>query len=288
MAPTAEPAIAPPRGPMVPVPYRVADRTRETSDTWTLDLEPAGPERLEPFAPGQFSMLYAFGVGEVPVSVSGDLDPEGPLTHTIRDVGAVSGALCRAAPGEVLGVRGPFGTSWPLEQARGRDLVVVAGGVGLPPLRPVILEVVARRELYGDFALIYGARTPADLLFAEDLKSWGGRFDIDVDVRVTVDSATAGWRGRVGVVPGLVAGARFDPEEAMAMIVGPEVMMRFTVAALAERGVARDRMWISIERSMKCAIGHCGRCQLGPAFVCKDGPVFRLDEIAPYMEVRRL
>ena len=269
---------------MVPVAHRVLERVRESEDTWTLALEPAGDERLADFAPGQFSMLYSFGVGEVPISVSGDLTHDGPLIHTIRDVGAVSGALCRAEPGEVLGARGPFGTSWPMEESRGGDLVIVAGGVGLPPLRPVVLDAIANRDLHRTVSLIYGARTPADLLFSSELASWRR----DLDVRLTVDNATESWRGRVGVVPQLIADASFDADNAVAMIVGPEVMMRFTVAALLDRGVAKDHIWISMERSMKCAIGHCGHCQLGPAFVCKDGPVFRLDRIEPFMEVRRL
>jgi NAD(P)H-flavin reductase len=271
---------------MVPVAHRVIENRRETHDCRTLTLEPAGERRLPTFAAGQFSMLYSFGVGEVPVSVSGGGRGEGPLEHTIRDVGAVTRALCRAEPGEVLGVRGPFGTAWPLEEAHGYDLVVVAGGVGLPPLRPVLLETIAHRERFARVLVAYGARTPADLLFGEDLAGWAA--DHDIDVRVTVDHATASWRGRVGVVPQLLAGAAFEPERTVAMIVGPEVMMRFTAAALAERGVRREMIWISMERSMKCAIGHCGHCQLGPAFVCKDGPVFRLDRIERLMEVRRL
>ena len=268
---------------MVPVAHRILERIRESDDTWTLALEPVGDERLPDFAPGQFSMLYSFGVGEVPVSVSGDLTHEGPLIHTIRDVGAVSGALCRAEPGDVLGARGPFGTSWPMEESRGGDLVIVAGGVGLPPLRPVVLDAL-RRPRRGAVSLIYGARTPSDLLFKDELESWSH----DLDVRLTVDNATGSWRGRVGVVPQLIADVPIDAEDAVAMIVGPEVMMRFAVAALVDRGFTKDRIWISMERSMKCAIGHCGHCQLGPAFVCKDGPVFRLDEIEPFLNVRRL
>ena len=173
-----------------------------------------------------------------------------------------------------------------MEAARARDVVIVAGGVGLPPLRPVAMDAVANRSRYGAVSLFYGARTPSDLLFAAELDSW--RRHGGVDVRLTVDNATDSWRGRVGVVPQLIADAPFDAEQAVAMIVGPEVMMRFTVAALVDRGVAKDRIWISMERSMKCAIGHCGHCQLGPAFVCKDGPVFRLDEIEPLMGVRHL
>lgn len=276
------------RGPLVPLPYRVAYRSPETHDTWTLDVEPAGDAALTPFAPGQFAMLYAFGIGEIPVSVSGDPTAGARISHTIRAVGAVSSALCSAEPGEAIGLRGPYGRPWPLEQAEGKDLVIVAGGVGLAPLRPVVYEAVARRERYGDVALLYGGRSPGELLYVGELERWRGRLDVELDVRVTVDSASGGWRGRVGVVPQLIPAARFDTEEAVAFVVGPEVMMRFTVAALLERGLSADRIWVSLERNMKCAVAHCGRCQLGPAFVCRDGPVFRYDEIEPFFEVRRL
>ena len=181
------------------VPFRVARRRRETHDTWTLELEPVAGERLSA-APGQFTMLYAFGIGEVPISVSGDTDGDA-LVHTVRAVGAVTEAICAARPGAVLGVRGPFGNAWPVEDAAGGDVVVVAGGIGLAPLRPALYEVLRRRGEYGEVALLYGSRTPADLLYSEELERLRGRFDLQVDV--TVDSAEGGWRGKVGVVPKL-------------------------------------------------------------------------------------
>ncbi len=273
---------------MVPAPYRVVRRRRETHDTWTLALEPGDSGPLEPFAPGQFAMLYAFGAGEAPISVSALEDGHGLLVHTIRAVGAVTTALCGARPGDVVGVRGPFGTTWPLKEAEGSDLVIIAGGIGLAPLRPVVRAVMERRQRYGDVVVLYGGRSPRELLFRPELERWRGRLDVDIDVRVTVDAAGADWRGRVGVVTKLLRRARFAPDEAVAMLCGPEVMNRFAAAALLERGVARDRVWLSTERSMKCAVGHCGHCQLGPVFVCKDGPVFRYDRIERFLAVRRL
>ncbi len=268
---------------MTPDPFRITRRTQELADTWTLELEPVAGERID-FAPGQFTMLYAFGIGEVPISVSGE--PGGPLVHTVRAVGAVSAAICGAQPGEVLGVRGPFGNVWPVEQAVGADVVVVAGGIGLAPLRPAVLQVLRRRGEFGDVALLYGSRTPADLLYPDDLGRWRARFDLQVDV--TVDSAEGGWLGKVGVVPKLIDSARFDPEATVAFVCGPEVMMHFAARGLLERGVPSDRIYFSMERNMRCGLGHCGHCQLGPTLICRDGPVYRYDEVANLMGVREL
>jgi NAD(P)H-flavin reductase len=272
------------RGAMTPVPYRVASRREETHDTVTLELEPLA-DHVVP-RPGQFAMLYAFGVGEIPVSTSGDPSRDGPLSHTIRGVGAVSRALAGSAPGDVIGVRGPFGTVWPLDEVEGGDLVVVAGGIGLAPLRPVVYEALARRERFGSICLLVGARSPGELLFTAELEEWRGRFDLDVDV--TVDGAPGGWRGRVGVVTELVPGAAFDPERARALVCGPEVMITFTARALGERGLPHEQIYVSLERNMKCAVGHCGHCQLGPNLICRDGAVFRYDEVQQLMAVREL
>lgn len=266
---------------MTPTPYRVARRRRETHDTWTLELEPAGDQAVTGLGPGQFAMLYAFGAGEVPISVSAL-----PSVHTVRAVGAVSTAICNARRGDVLGVRGPFGTSWPVQAAAGADVVLLAGGIGMAPLRPVVHHLLEHRERYGNVVVLYGGRSPEELLYTAELESWRGRFDVQVEV--TVDQAAAGWHGRVGVVTTLVPRATFDPDHTVAMICGPEIMMRFAVAALRERGVPSESIYVSLERSMKCAIGLCGHCQLGPAFICKDGPVFTWDAVEPLLAVREL
>ena len=264
-------------------PFRVTRRRRETSDTWTLELEPVAGPPLD-FLPGQFTMLYAFGIGEVPISICGERG--GRLVHTVRAVGAVTEAICGSKPGSVLGVRGPFGRGWPVEEALGQDVVVVAGGIGLPPLRPVLYECLRRRREYGDIFLLYGSRTPADLVYRHEVERWRGRFDIEVDV--TVDRGEDGWRGNVGVVPKLIASARFDPAAAVAMVCGPEVMMRFSIAGLAALGVPENAMYVSMERNMKCAIGLCGHCQFGPTFVCRDGPVFTYDQLRPIFSLREI
>ncbi len=271
--------------PMAPRRYRVQRVRRETGDVSTLWLEPM-EEAAKRFAPGQFNMLYAFGVGEVPISISGEFPPVGGLMHTVRGVGPVSIALCRSKRGDVLGVRGPFGRGWPIDDASGRDVLIVAGGIGLAPLRPAVEQLLARREQYGRIALLYGGRTPHDLLYRRELGRWRSRFDMEVEI--TVDAASVGWRGYVGVVTTLIPRAVFDPAEAIAFVCGPEVMMRFTIAELQDRGVSPESIYISMERNMKCAVGFCGHCQFGPAFICKDGPVFRYDEVAPLLRIREV
>ena len=271
--------------PELPLPFRVVGKDRETDDTWTLRLEPADGTATERFAPGQFAMLYAFGAGEAPISIS-SIGGDGAVVHTVRAVGAVTEAICAAQPGDVLGLRGPFGTAWPVAEAQGRDVVLVAGGIGLAPLRPVIHALLADRDRYGTVCILYGGRTPAELLYVSELEDWRRRCDIDVDV--TVDVAGADWHGRVGVVTRLIEPAVFDAQTAVAMVCGPEVMMRFTALALQDRGMSDDRIWLSLERSMTCATGHCGHCQLGPLFICKDGPVLRRDVVEPLMRVAEL
>ncbi len=274
--------------PMTPRPFRVRRITREIHDTVTLDVEPAEKIGEFPFAAGQFNMLYLFGLGEVPISISSDPADPRVLAHTVRAVGPVTNALCRLKRGQVLGVRGPFGSCWPLREAVGGDIVIVAGGIGLAPLRPVLYHLLAHRDQYGRIALLYGARTPVDLLYERDLARWRGRFDVQIEATVDAAGAQDAWRGHVGVVTTLIPRAEFDPAETTALVCGPEVMMRFTIADLQKRGLPPDRIYLSMERNMKCAIGLCGHCQFGPTFVCKDGPVFRYDRIARLLKVREI
>jgi NAD(P)H-flavin reductase len=274
---------APASGAMVPQPFRVRSRRRETSDTWTLTLEPLVGAPISP-GPGQFTMVYAFGVGEIPISVSGAHD--GLLVHTVRAVGAVSAAIASARQGAVLGVRGPFGTTWPVHDAVGHDVLVIAGGVGLAPLRTAVQALERTRQDYGEVTLLYGGRSPGDLLFRRELESLRRRGKLSVDV--TVDAARPDWAGKVGVVPKLIDAAHFDPATVIALVCGPEVMMHFSVTALRERGVASEQIYLSMERNMRCAVGHCGHCQLGPTLVCRDGAVYSYDKLEPLMGVREL
>jgi NAD(P)H-flavin reductase len=269
---------------MVPAPFAVVAKRRDTTDTWTLELESEGGDGLG-FAPGQFTMLSCGGAGEVPISISGDPADPSRLVHTVRAVGLATRAICAAEPGDVLSVRGPFGNAWPVEAAEGADVLVVCGGIGLAPLRPAVLALLARPSRYGRVLLLYGGRSPTQLLYPDELDAWTAR---GLDVAVTVDSAGPEWLGRVGVVPRLVRRAAFDPGSAVALVCGPEVMMRFTAAALAERGVPAARTYASMERNMQCGIGVCGHCQLGPTLVCRDGPVYRWDALAPWLAIREL
>ncbi len=271
--------------PMQPHPYRIQRVRKETADTFTFDLTPVDGA-IPPFMPGQFNMLYLFGVGEVPISISGSPTQTTVTVHTIRTVGVVTHAMRQLRRGDIIGLRGPFGSAWPVDEANGNDVVVVAGGIGLAPLRPVLYHVLVNRKQYGRVLLLYGARTPDDLLYTRELEQWRGRFDLDV--QVTVDSAAHSWHGHVGVVTRFIARATFDPANTLAMMCGPEVMMRFSVAELQRRGVTAENIFVSTERNMKCAIGFCGHCQFGPTFVCKDGPVFRYDRILPWFGKREI
>ena len=265
--------------PMTPELYRVSRVRREMRDTYTLDVSPANGEPGPTFLPGQFNMLYVFGVGEVPISISGDPAYPESMAHTVRGVGAVSKAIARLKKGGAMGVRGPFGQGWPVEEAKGKDVLIVAGGIGLAPLRPVIYSVLASPETFGRLIVLYGARSPAEVLYARELARWRRR---GARVSATVDRTDDGWDGEVGVVTKLIPTASFDPENTAAFICGPEIMMRFTLKELGEAGVADSRIYVSMERNMKCAVGFCGHCQFGPSFLCKDGPVF------PYGQVKSL
>jgi NAD(P)H-flavin reductase len=275
-------AYAPAADPLWPFPAVIRTVVAETPGVFTLRAEFEDRERQDRYrvAPGQFNMLYLMGLGEVPISVSGATD-EGPgIGHTIRSVGRVTQALESLPAGSVIGVRGPYGSRWPLDQAAGRDVVIVAGGLGLAPLRLAIRTVLARRPEYGRVVLIYGARRPADLLFAAEYPEWERR---GLELHVTVDQADASWPGNVGVVPLLLRRLRIDPARTVLFSCGPEIMMRLSVAeAIADRIPTRD-VHVSLERNMQCAVGLCGHCQLGPDFLCKDGPVLAYSKVARFL-----
>lgn len=272
--------------PMEPIPYTVQGVTQETADTYTLLLKPEDGMAIKPFRPGQFNMLYAFGIGEVPISISSAPSKPRVMSHTVRAVGEVTKALCSMKPGDVMGIRGPFGSQWPVKQAEGKDIVVLAGGLGLAPLRSVIYHVLASRDRYGRLMILYGARSPSEMLYEKELHEWRSRFD--VEVLVIVDRADSSWRGDVGVVTRLVPLAGFDPIDTVAYVCGPEIMMRFCTSELEHHGLEPQQIFLSMERNMKCAVGFCGHCQFGPHFICKDGPVLsytRVKRLSHVMEV---
>jgi len=270
------------RDPMLTHPYVVREVAKETPDTFTLTIEPGNGEDSSSFAPGQFSMLWVFGVGELPISISGDPAKLNRLVYTVRSVGQATHALVSRPVGNSVGVRGPLGTGWPAEAARGKDIIIVAGGIGLAPLRPLVYHVLSNRKEYGRLVILYGARSPRELLYRKELASWAR--NRDTQVLVTVDYGGLSWRGHVGVVTTLFKYARLQPAHSVAMVCGPEIMMRFVTRELEAHGLRRDDIYLSMERNMKCAIGFCGHCQYGPYFICKDGPVFRYEQIRPLME----
>lgn len=274
--------------PMVTHPWLVTTVGRETSDTFTLTLVPERPPTAQEykFRPGQFNMVYVFGVGEVPISICTDPAAENTIGHTTRMVGTVTNAMGSLEVGDAVGIRGPFGSSWPVDIAKGQDVIIVAGGIGLAPLRPAMYHILNNRDDYRHVSLLYGARTQEDILYREELEYWSGR--LDVEVFATVDRGTASWYGNVGVVTRLIQRAPMNPENSLVMICGPEVMMNYCIPELHRRGIRNSEIYVSLERNMKCAIGHCGHCQYGPEFVCKTGPVYCYDQVAHLMKIEEL
>lgn len=259
---------------------------KESRDTFTIELGYSDEDREFSFLPGQFNMLYMLGVGEVPISISGDASDKKKIVHTIRSYGSVTNAMMKLRAGNVLGVRGPYGKAWPLEIAYGHDVMLIAGGIGIAPLRPVVYYIMAHREEFGKIYLLYGERTPNDLLYKKQIEQWRGRFDLNIDV--TVDSAREDWRGNVGVVTKLISDATIDPINTIAMLCGPEIMMYYAIHELRNKNIDEEQIYLSMERNMKCGLGFCGHCQLGPVFVCKDGPVFQYSEIKSLFRQREL
>ena len=271
---------------LAPRPLRVVERRAETEDVVTLALD-TGPSGFA-YRPGQFVMLSRFGVGEVPISIAGGGGGDGAdrLLLTIRAVGAVTERLVAAEPGTVLGVRGPFGTSWPLPGAGRPDALFMAGGLGLAPLRAAIRATLAAPERFRRVTVLHGAREPAAIAFRDEIDAWARK--PHADVRLTVDVADPGWRGEVGLITALLEDVDVDPAATHAFVCGPEVMMRFSARMLAERGVPAERIALSVERNMECGVGLCGRCQLGPFILCRDGPVLSWDRLARPLAVEEL
>ncbi len=282
---TATPSISvTTAGSMLPQPARVTKIKEEAYAIATYDLlfEDEKVRQKYLFRPGQFNMLYLPGIGEVPISISSDPAKPEELGHTIRYAGNVTRAISRLQVGDVIGMRGPYGSSWPLERIRGQDVCIVTGGIGLAPLRPVIYAILGQRADFGRVILLYGARTPADMLYTGEFETWG---EHDIQVRTTVDRADERWRGQVGVVPMLFYHIRLDPNKTTVLTCGPEIMMRFVIYEALARRISKERIYVSLERNMKCAVGFCGHCQFGPSFICKEGPVLSYAQVEPFFGV---
>ncbi|MFO1043447.1 MAG: FAD/NAD(P)-binding protein [Planctomycetaceae bacterium] len=238
------------------------------------------------FIPGQFNMLYLPGVGESAISMSGDPEESLCWIHTVRVAGNVTRTLAGLEIGQTLGLRGPFGTGWPVDTLVGQDVVVVAGGLGLAPLRPLLYYFTKHREQFGSIQVICGARTPDGLLFQSEYACWKQQ---GLDIQLTVDRPTADWTGQIGVVTLLIDRMNLTRPAATSLVTcGPEVMMKYSALSAIKRGIPAENIWVSLERNMQCAAGLCGHCQLGPEFICKDGPVLRYDRVGPFLFVERL
>lgn len=261
---------------------KILEIRNELSDIDTYILESPGDYR---FQPGQFNMVYMPGYGEAAISISSDPQRPERLAHTIRAVGDVTRALRRLQVGQPMLLRGPFGSSWPLDESKGCDLVIACGGLGLAPLRTAIYQILNHRQQYGRVYLLYGSRSPDDLLFTAEYDDWqaGG-----IEVHVTVDQADKNWRGSIGVVTQLMKRIKWNASQTRLLTCGPEIMMRFVAYEAIANRLDRSHIFLAMERNMKCAVGFCGHCQMGPTFVCKDGPVFSYRAIEPLMQVEDL
>src|ERR1035437_6183037 len=257
--------------PMLPYPAVVRAIRPETYGISTFSLEYLDPAAQAGFAPGQFNMIHLPGFGEVAISICSDPNTPKVMEHTIRYAGSVTRAIGRLRVGDTVGMRGPYGNPWPMQLAEGKDLMIVSGGIGLAPLRPLILEVIHRRSSFGRVLLLYGGRTPQDLLYTGEFEKWQ---DGGIEMNVSVDRAGETWKGQVRVIPMAFYRIRLDHRNTLVFSCGPEIMMRFVIYEAMARRIPKEAIYVSMERNMKCAIGFCGDCQLGPALLCKHGPGF--------------
>lgn len=272
--------------PMTVNPVLIRKIIWETDDTFTLHLDLGEFAPSYRFAPGQFNMLYVFGTGEAAISISSDARDVRSIAHTIHRVGIVTTGLAQLRRGDMIGLRGPYGSSWPLDAGRGKDVCIIAGGIGLAPLRPVMYALLNERASYERIVLLYGARSPLDLLFRVELEEWSRKHN--VEVLVTVDRGDSSWKGHIGVVTNLFSYLKLDARMTVAYVCGPETMMKFTIDELERRGLTDTQVFLSMERNMKCAVGFCGHCQFGPEFICKDGPVFPLPRVRGLLDRKEL
>ena len=260
---------------------QIVDIKNENFNTLTVSLEIADPDIRKAYrwVPGQFNMLYVPGVGEAAISISSDPEQPQVLKHTIRVVGSVTRAIDAMGVGGLLGLRGPFGVGWPIAELAGKDLVIVSGGIGLAPLRPVVYWIRNHREYCRRVVLLYGCRTPEDRVYPEELAAW--EKEGSIDVLVTVDNASGEWSGPVGVVTDLLRRVRVNAERTMVMVCGPRILNRVAAWQFLQLHVPQKQVYVSLERNMNCGFGRCGHCQYGAKFVCRDGPVFCFADIAP-------
>jgi NAD(P)H-flavin reductase len=272
--------------PMITHPVAVRRIIWENDDTFTLTLDLSTMGEDFHFLPGQFNMVYVYGTGEAAVSISSDPARTTTLDHTIHRVGLITTQLAQKKRGDMIGIRGPFGSVWPIDAARGKDVCIASGGIGLAPLRPILYTILKNRDAFGRVILLYGGRSPLDLLYRVELEKWANEFN--VEVLVTVDRGDNSWKGHIGVVTSLFQYIKLDARATVAFVCGPEIMMKYTIDELERRGVPQAQIYLSMERNMKCAVGFCGHCQMGPTFICKEGPVYPLPRVRPLLDRKEL
>jgi sulfhydrogenase subunit gamma (sulfur reductase) len=272
--------------PYLPHDAQIVERVQEAPSIFSLRLRFADPEvhSAYRFQPGQFNMLYLYGVGEVPISIVSDPEDPHVLSHAIRALGRVTKGLDQLRPGDHVGLRGPYGRGWPLEQAEGRDVLVITGGLGCAPVVSVINYLVNRRQMFGTLTILQGVKHTADLIWRERYERWA-RLP-RTHVLLAADVGGPGWPWHIGPVTLLLDKVELNPTGCIVMMCGPEVMMRAACRDLVGRGVPEEAIWMTLERNMQCGVGHCGHCQIGGQFVCRDGPVFPYPEIKPLFGVR--
>ncbi|HCU25088.1 MAG TPA: Ni/Fe hydrogenase subunit gamma [Deltaproteobacteria bacterium] len=273
---------------LTPQAAEIVEKRRESENIFTFRLRFCAEEarRSFSFSPGQFNMIYAFGVGDVAITIVSDPDDMETLDHTIRTVGNVTQALGRLEKGDVVGLRGPFGSTWPLEEIRGKDVMILTGGLGCAPTLGALHYLIRRRESYGAIKIIHGIKAPRDLIYQKKFREW--EKTPNTEVHLTVDKPARGWKHKIGLVTHLLKDVAFDAAKTVVMMCGPEIMMRLSLKELIYRGIAPERIYLALERNMKCALGFCGHCQFGPHFICKDGPILRYDRIREIFHLKEV
>lgn len=272
--------------PHTPFEAEILERIEESPAIFTLRSRFTDPviQSQYHFQPGQFNMVYLYGVGEVAISIVSDPDDANMISHTIRAVGRVTKGMARLKAGDHLGIRGPYGRGWPLQSAQGRDVLLITGGLGCAPVVGVINYIMRRRDIYRRLIIIQGVKHSTDLIWRHRYQQWAQA--PETQVLLAADAAGPGWPWHVGRVTTLLDQAHFNHDNCIVMMCGPEIMMRLTSTILIKRGVTEENIWLSMERNMQCAIGHCGHCQYGDKFVCKDGPVFCYTEVKELFGVK--
>jgi NAD(P)H-flavin reductase len=274
--------------PFIPQQAEVLEKVHVAKNIYNYRLRFCDPglRRSFGFSPGQFNMVYVFGVGEVPISISSDPAEAEVLDHTIRIVGTVTRAIGELKKGDIVGLRGPYGSHWPLEQAKGKDVVVVTGGLGCAPVVGAINYIIKRRKFYGTLKILHGIKTPRDLIYREKFLAW--EKIPNTKVYLSSDQADEKWRYHIGFVTNLLDKAEIDPENCTVMMCGPDIMMRLAIKQFLEKQVSPDKIYLSLEKNMKCALGFCGHCQYGPHFICKDGPILRYDLVQHIFNLKEI